>query len=64
MAPGRSVIASRTLLAVDEKGHEFQIAIAMGEPYELSEIEWAYPASVEGLHVGDLHGVDSGRRCN
>ena len=61
MAPGRTVIASRRLLAVDEKGREFEVTIAVGEPYQLSEAEWACPALIDGLHgrFADLHGVDS-----
>jgi len=61
MVPGRKVIASRTLLARDENGLEFELTIAVGAPYEISENEWACPASMEGLHarLHDMHGVDS-----
>ena len=60
MPPGRSAIASRTLLAIDKLGRESQITISVGEPYKISETEWACPASIDGLHrFGDLHGIDS-----
>jgi hypothetical protein len=61
MPPSRTGIASRTLLAVDAKGREFEITIAVGEPHEISETEWACPASMEGLHgrFPDMRGVDS-----
>jgi hypothetical protein len=61
MPPGRTVVASRPLLAIDGKGLEFEIAIAVGEPYQISDTEWACPASVEGLYgqFSDQHGVDS-----
>jgi hypothetical protein len=55
------VIASRALLAVDAKGQEFEITIAVGEPYKVSDTEWACPASIEGLYrpFADQPGVDS-----
>jgi Domain of unknown function (DUF6968) len=61
MPPGRTVVASRTLMAIDGKGHEFEITIAVGEPYQVSDTEWACPASMEGLHghFSGLHGVDT-----
>jgi len=61
MASGRSAIASRKLLAIDKKGQEIEVTIAVGEPYEISETEWACPASLEGLdgRFPDMHGVDS-----
>ncbi|NOJ40966.1 hypothetical protein [Bradyrhizobium australiense] len=34
MPPSRTVIASPALLAVDRKGPEFKITIAVGEPYQ------------------------------
>jgi hypothetical protein len=60
MAPGRTAIASRRLLAVDNKGQEFDITVAVGEPYQVST-DWACPASIEGLHgrFVDIYGVDS-----
>jgi hypothetical protein len=57
----RTAIASRKLLATDKNGHEFELTVAVGEPYQISESEWACPASIEGLHgrFPDMHGVDS-----
>jgi hypothetical protein len=56
-----STIASRTLLAIDANGREFELTVAVGEPYEVSEREWACPVSVQGLHdrLRDIHGIDS-----
>jgi len=61
MASGRTTIASRKLLATDKNGHGFELTVAVGEPYQVSESEWACPASIEGLHgrFPDMHGVDS-----
>ncbi len=60
MAPDRSFIASRKLVAIDAQGREFELTIAIGAPYEVSKGEWACPASMEGLHrLRDIHGVDS-----
>lgn len=57
---GRSLIASRKLVAIDAQGREFELTIAIGAPYEVSEGEWACPASMDGLHrLRDMHGVDS-----
>jgi hypothetical protein len=61
MASGQTTIASRKFLAIDKDGREFELTIAVGEPYQISENEWACPASMEGLHgrFADMHGVDS-----
>jgi hypothetical protein len=60
MASDRSFIAERKLVAIDAQGREFEFTIAIGAPYEVSEGEWACPASMEGLHrLRDMHGVDS-----
>lgn len=61
MLRGRTAIAFRTLLALDKDDRQFEIKIAVGEPYEVSRKEWACPASMEGLHecLADTHGVDS-----
>jgi hypothetical protein len=54
-------IASRKLLAVDQSGHEFEVTIAIGLPYEISAIEWACPVSIDGLerHLSGAHGIES-----
>jgi hypothetical protein len=58
---GRSAIASRKLQAIDAKGREFEVTIAIGEPYEVEVGEWACPASMDGLHGSfrDIRGSDS-----
>jgi hypothetical protein len=63
VAPGRATIASRKLLAVDKDGREFELTIAIGEPYEISTSEWACPVSMEGIYgrLRDPHGIDSWR---
>jgi hypothetical protein len=62
MAPGRTAIASRTLLAIDEKGREFEITITVGEPQEISETEWACPVSVGASPTCVASTL--GRRCS
>jgi hypothetical protein len=54
-------IAYRTLLAADQAGREFSVVLAVGTPYEISEVEWACPVGLEGLHdrLRDQHGIDS-----
>ena len=60
MRSARPSIASRKLLAIDANGRQFDITIAVGEPYQVGEDEWACPASMEGLHkLRDVHGADS-----
>jgi len=61
MPLGRTIVASRTLLAIDRNGQEFEIAMAVGEPYQAAESEWACSVSTEGLYgqVSDQHGVNS-----
>lgn len=54
-------IATRTVLAVDQNGREFNLALGIGQPYEISPDEWACPLCMGGLHerLADQHGVDS-----
>jgi len=61
MPSGQTTIASRSFLAIDKNGREFELTIAVGEPYEISENLWACPASMEGLYgrFADMHGIDS-----
>jgi len=56
-----ATIASLTLLAVDPGGREFELTLAVGQPYEVSADEWACPVKLDGLHerLRDQHGVDS-----
>ena len=61
MVSDRTVVASRKLLAIDKNGHEFELTVAVGEPYQTSGSEWACSVSIQGLHerLPDMHGVDS-----
>ena len=55
------VIASRQLLAFDQRRGEFLITVSMGRPYQSADAEWACPVALEGLHAGlaAMHGVDA-----
>jgi hypothetical protein len=44
------LVATRTLLAIGQKGDEFVITLGVGKPYEISEDEWACPVILQGLH--------------
>lgn len=59
--PAKPNIAERRLLATDASGREFAVTLGVGSPYEVSDGEWACPASLEGLHdrLIDVRGVDS-----
>jgi hypothetical protein len=54
-------IASRTILAVDKDGREFDLALAIGQPYQTGLREWRCAVSMAGLHehLADAAGVDS-----
>ena len=56
-----TAIASCRLLAVDPAGREFELTIAVGQPYEVSADEWACPVRLDGLYerLHDAHGADS-----
>jgi hypothetical protein len=56
-----ATIASRTLLAVEPAGREFELTIAVGRPYEVPGGGWACPVRLDRLHerLHDMHGVDS-----
>jgi hypothetical protein len=54
------VVASRKVKAVDSKGKVFDLGIIVGQPYQLSDREWACPVSLKGLYkLGPIHGVES-----
>lgn len=57
----RATIATRTLLAIDSNGREFELTLGVGQPYEISPEEWACSVCLDGLHnrLPDLHGGDS-----
>ena len=54
-------IATRTVLAVDPGGREFNLMVGIGQPYEVAPEEWACSVCLDGLHerLRDQHGVDS-----
>lgn len=54
-------VAERKLFASTADGHTFEIHLAVGKPYPVSEDEWACSVLLEGLHsnLRDQHGVDS-----
>ena len=58
----KTLLAERTLFAIDKDLNEFEIHIAIGKPYIPAESDfWACPVSVDGLHnnLHDIYGVDS-----
>jgi hypothetical protein len=54
-------IAIRDLAASHPKRGDFTVTVCIGEPYRISEDEWACPVGLFGLHsrLLDQHGVDS-----
>ena len=56
----RDWIATTRLLAVDKRGRKRRVAVRIGEPYRITEHEWACPidSGVLGL-LADEHGGDS-----
>ena len=53
-------MASRTVLAADADGREFELTLRVGRPYAVSLEEWACPHEMRGLHdrLPDMHGID------
>jgi len=49
------------VVAVWPHGKEFELTLGVGQPYEISEHEWACPVLMRGLHdeLRDTHGADS-----
>ena len=53
-------IADRKLYAIAADGRSFEIHLAIGYPYQITEDEWACAIQVAGLHrTKDVHGADS-----
>jgi hypothetical protein len=54
-------IADRTLVAIRPDGSEVLVTLAIGQPYRVSEDEWACPVALDGLYprLVDQHGIDS-----
>jgi len=55
------IIAERELVADSPKKGHFHVVIRIGRPYQVSDVEWACPVVIEGLHsrLPDIHGIDS-----
>ena len=54
-------IAERRIWAVSGNERAFEIRLAVGMPYRISEGDWACPTQLMGLHdkLADIHGIDS-----
>ena len=54
-------IAQRELMCVKPTGERTAVTLRIGVPYPASEVDWACPVELEGLHtrLSDIHGVDS-----
>jgi hypothetical protein len=54
-------IAERKLYAIAADGRSFEIHLAIGKPYQITEHEWACAVQVAGLFndLRDRHGEDS-----
>jgi hypothetical protein len=61
--PARRIkcIATQELVAFHPERGEFAVSVRIGQPYCISEHEWACPVALSGLHssLRDQHGVDS-----
>lgn len=57
----QKVIAERELYAVAADGRSFEIKLGIGQPYRITEDEWACAVQLSGLHenLSDAHGIDS-----
>ena len=54
-------IAQRVLRCVKPGGERTTVTLCIGSPYQASDVDWACPVRLEGLHsrLSDIHGVDS-----
>ena len=54
-------IAQRELMCVKPSGERTAVTVRIGVPYPASDVDWACPVELEGLHprLSDIHGVDS-----
>ena len=61
MTSGLPAIAIRHFRGTSAKRGDVEIVVRIGEPYRASEVDWACPVAVEGLHsrLADQNGVDS-----
>ena len=55
------IVAEKELIGVRSSGEKVPLRILIGRPYEASDVDWACPVAVEGLHkyLAEQHGVDS-----
>ena len=56
-----AVLASRTLVAIDSSGRQFNVRLELGTPYRCAENDWACAVALDGLfeYLWDQHGVDA-----
>jgi hypothetical protein len=56
-----SPLASRSIVAVSPNGDRLTVVLTIGQPYQVTQEEWAIPVSMTGLHDGlrDIHGIDA-----
>jgi len=57
----QDTIAERELIGIRNDGEKVLLRLRIGRPYPASDIDWACPVAVDGLHkrLADQHGVDS-----
>jgi hypothetical protein len=55
------LIAERRIAAVSPKGEKLTLRVAVGRPYQVDDVSWACPVSIEGLYdkLHDAVGIDS-----
>lgn len=55
------LIAERRIRAISAKGERLTLRVAVGRPYQVDDVSWACPVSIEGLHakLHDTVGIDS-----
>jgi hypothetical protein len=56
-----NAIATRELVGERAGGERFNVAVRIGEPYQVNDVSWACPAAVDGVdrQLADMHGIDS-----
>ena len=59
--PMSEAIAQRALICLKSNGKRTAVTLRIGKPYPSSDVDWACPVGLEGLHsrLSDIHGVDS-----
>jgi hypothetical protein len=66
LSPVTEIIAERRLFAVSAKSEKLTLRITVGRPYQLNDVSWACPVSIEGLYakLHDAVGIDSWQALN